>query len=220
MVDNDIIRKFIPGFTMGIVRAIISHPFEMLKLKSQMNINVNKYNGLAKGIHFSIISNSFERGVQFFYFNDILKKTNNPILSSLCASLLSTTISLPYNIILLRKTLLEKSVNLDNKTLIKGGSLEFSRNLLGSTIFMYSYNRLKTEQYPIYMCAISSSIIVWGVTYPIDNIKNQIISKNNIVYTRAFLYKGIQYPIIRSFPSSIAGFYVYEYLNNYLNNKI
>ena len=37
MIDiNQEVKKFIPGFTMGITRAIISHPFEMMKLKTQM----------------------------------------------------------------------------------------------------------------------------------------------------------------------------------------
>jgi hypothetical protein len=30
-------KKIIPGFMMGIVRAAISHPFEIMKLKSQIN---------------------------------------------------------------------------------------------------------------------------------------------------------------------------------------
>ena len=87
------IKKFIPGFTMGFVRSIISHPFEMLKLKTQMNINDNLFKNLFKGLHLSILSNSFERGIQFYYFEDIKKKTNNILLSSLYASLISTTIS-------------------------------------------------------------------------------------------------------------------------------
>jgi hypothetical protein len=55
------------------------------------------------------------------------------------------------------------------------------------------------------------------LTYPIDNIKNQFIAGNSIKYNVRFLYKGIQYPLIRSIPSSTIGFYIYEYLNNYLN---
>ena len=52
-------NKFIPGFSMGVTIAIISHPFEMLKLKSQMNITDNFYKGLFKGLHLSILSNSY-----------------------------------------------------------------------------------------------------------------------------------------------------------------
>jgi len=211
------IKKFIPGFIMGFVRSIISHPFEILKLKTQMNINNNLFKNLFSGLHLSILSNSFERGIQFYYFEDIKKKTNNILLSSVYASLISTTISLPYNVVLLKKNILNKSALIDKNILFKSASLEYSRNLSGSSIFLYSYNKFKELNYPIYVCSILSSTIVWTLTYPIDNIKNQFIAGNNIKYSLRFLYNGIQYPIIRSIPSSTVGFYVYEYLNNYLN---
>ena len=211
------INKFIPGFVMGVVRSIISHPFEMLKLKSQMNINEQMYKNLFKGLHLSVISNSLERGIQFYYFEDIKKKTNNLVLSSLYASCISTTISLPYNIILLKKNILNKSIHVSKSVIKTSIGLEYSRNLSGSFTFLYTYNKLKELCFPIYACAILSSTIVWSLTYPLDNIKNQIIAGNPIKYSLHFLYKGIQYPIVRSIPSSTVGFYVYEYLNNYLN---
>jgi hypothetical protein len=211
------IKQFIPGFIMGFVRSIISHPFEILKLKTQMNINKNLFKNLFNGLHLSILSNSFERGIQFYYFEDIKKKTNNLVLSSIYASLISTTISLPYNVILLKKNILNSSMSINKSILIKSASLEYSRNLSGSTIFLYSYNKLKELNYPIYVCSILSSMFVWTLTYPIDNIKNQFIANNTIKYNLKFLYNGIQYPLIRSIPSSTIGFYVYEYLNNYLN---
>lgn len=217
MINKEEINKFIPGFVMGFIRSIISHPFEIMKLRSQMNIQKNFYNNLSKGLHLSIISNSLERGIQFYYFQE-KNKTQSIIISSIYASFISTSISLPYNIILLKKTVLMSNINIKNDILLKGGTLEYSRNLLGSTLFLYSYNSIKKTGQPIYVSSILSSIIVWLVTYPIDNIKNQIISKNNIKKDFKSLYKGIQYPILRSIPSSSIGLYVYENLNNYLNN--
>jgi hypothetical protein len=214
-------NKFIPGFTMGITRAIISHPFEILKLKSQMNIKDNFYKNLFKGVHLSILSNSFERGIQFYWFDKFKKKYNNDLLSSFSASLISTGITLPYNVILLKKTLLKNTDKVTKKILFKSGSLEYLRNISGSTVFLYSYNYFRSDnKYPIYISAITSSFIVWGFTYPIDNIKNQIIAERNINYNILNLYKGIQYPLIRSIPSSIVGFYVFECVNNYFNNNI
>ena len=210
------INKFIPGFTMGIVRSTISHPFEMLKLKTQMGINENIFKNLYKGLHLSIISNSIERGIQFYYF-DKFKKNNNIFISSLYSSLISTSISLPYNIILLKKNILKDTIHVDRSILFKSGMLEYKRNILGSTIFLYSYDTFKNNNIPFQIAGVLSSIIVWGITYPIDNIKNQIIAKQKIYYNLPFLYRGIQYPIFRSVPSAIIGLYVYEYLNNYLN---
>jgi hypothetical protein len=212
-------NKFIPGFTMGITRAIISHPFEMLKLKSQMNIKDNFYKNLFQGVHLSILSNSIERGIQFYWFDKFKKKYDNSLLSSFYASLISTGITLPYNIILLKNTLLKNTDKITNKALFKSGGLEYIRNISGSTVFLYSYNYFRTDNNPIYVSSIASSFIVWGFTYPIDNIKNQVIAGRNIDYSLINLYKGIQYPLIRSIPSSIVGFYVFEYMNNYFNNK-
>jgi len=212
-------KNFIPGFTMGITRAIVSHPFEIMKLKSQMNITSNFYRNLFRGVHLSIISNSLERGIQFYWFDKFKKKYNNNLQSSFLASLISTSISLPYNVILLRNTLLKNNNKISKNILIKSGCLEYIRNISGSTIFMFSYNYFKDNNKPIYVSSILSSVIVWSLTYPIDNIKNNIIAEKKINYTIYNLYNGVQYPMIRSIPSSVIGFYVYEYLNKYLNNK-
>jgi hypothetical protein len=201
---------------MGFVRATISHPFEILKLQSQMGLK-KKYNiSLYKGLHLSIISNSVERGIQFYYF-DNFKKNHGLFISSLYSSLISTFVTLPYNVVLLKKTILKTTYGIDKQIVLKSGLLEYNRNILGSTTFLYSYQTLKNYNIPFQISGIMSSIIVWLITYPIDNIKNQIIAKQQIAYNIPFLYRGIQYPLIRSFPSSFIGFYVYESMNKYLN---
>ena len=208
--------KFVPGFTMGFVRSIISHPFEMLKLQSQMGLKLHYNTALYKGVHLSIMSNSLERGIQFYYF-DNFKKNHGLFISSLYSSLISTFITLPYNVVLLKKNILKTTYGIDKQLLIKSGLLEYNRNIIGSTTFLYSYQTLKDYNIPFQISGIMSSIIVWLTTYPIDNIKNQIIAKQQITYNIPFLYRGIQYPLLRSFPSSFIGFYVYEYTNKYLN---
>lgn len=214
--DTINIKNFIPGFTMGIVRAIISHPFEMLKLKSQMNIEkIDFYKNLFKGVHLSVISNSIERGIQFGLFEKF-KKNDNIITASLKSSVLSTSISLPYNIILLRKYILTSSILIPKKVFYKSVILEYVRNFSGSIIFLSSYNYLKDNNIPIICRAPLASCIVWTITYPIDSYKNLLLSNNNEINIKN-LYKGIQYPLIRSIPSSIIGFYVYEYMLKLVN---
>ena len=39
-MNTEDMKKIIPGFTMGMVRAVISHPFEMMKLKMPFKFNV------------------------------------------------------------------------------------------------------------------------------------------------------------------------------------
>lgn len=207
------LKNIIPGFTMGIVRASISHPFEIMKLKSQIGQNDFFYKNLFKGLHYSIITNAFERGIQFGLYEKF-KLNDNNLTSSTKASLISTILTLPYNIILLRNVVMKSTFRLPKSIFYKSATLEYTRNLTASILFLSSYNSMKNYDIPIFLRAPISSCFVWCLTYPIDTYKNILISckKENVSIKR--LYKGIQYPIIRSIPSSIIGFYVYEYILN------
>ena len=210
-MNKEDIKKIIPGFTMGIVRASISHPFEMMKLKSQIGQKENFYKNLFKGVHYSIITNSLERGIQFGLYEKF-KLNNNNLTSSLKASLISTTLSFPYNILLLRNIIMKSSLIIPKTIFYKSIFLEYNRNLSGSILFLSSYNYLKEKDYPVFYRAPISSCFVWLLTYPIDSYKNILISQEKINIGIKRLYKGIQYPLLRSIPSSIVGFYVYEYI--------
>ena len=99
----------------------------------------------------------------------------------------------------------------------KSAFLEYSRNLSGSILFLSSYNYLKEKELPILYRAPLSSCLVWTLTYPLDSYKNILLSnQNKEIINIQRLYKGIQYPLIRSIPSSIIGFYVYEYMLEYM----
>ena len=208
----------IPGFTMGIVRAAISHPFEMMKIKSQINYQGQFYNNLFKGIHYSVITNALERGIQFGLYEKF-KLNDNNITSSAKASVISTSLSLPYNIVLLRNVVMKSTIQIPKTIFYKSALLEYTRNLSGSILFLSSYNYLKEKDVPISVRAPASSCIVWLFTYPVDSYKNILIS-NQTTHSISFkrLYSGIQYPLMRSIPSSIAGFYVYEYMLSYINS--
>jgi hypothetical protein len=212
------VKKMIPGFTMGIVRAAISHPFEMMKIKSQINYQGQFYNNLFKGIHYSVITNALERGIQFGLYEKF-KLNDNNITSSAKASVISTSLSLPYNIVLLRNVVMKSTIQIPKTIFYKSALLEYTRNLSGSILFLSSYNYLKEKDVPITVRAPASSCIVWLFTYPVDSYKNILLS-NQSTHSISFkrLYSGIQYPLMRSIPSSIAGFYVYEYMLSYINS--
>ena len=205
------VKTFIPGFLMGATRALISHPFEILKIKSQLN--VKKDIPLFKGLHYSLIATGIERGLQFGLYD--LFKTNNDsnLVSSFKASILSTFVGIPYNFYIVNKSIMNQKCSFYLFNLSKTIPLEYSRSYLGSTLFLYTYHELKEYDISPWLSAFGGTSCVWFFTYPIDNIRNQIISKNMNFQVKN-LYKGIQYPIIRSIPSSIVGMYVYETVKN------
>jgi len=208
----DTVKSILPGFTMGIVRAAISHPFEIMKLKSQINHTTEPiYRNMFRGIQYSLVANAIERGIQFGLYEKF-KLNDGNILSSAKASLISTSISLPYNIILLRNTVMKSYVSIPPNIFYKSAGLEYSRNFSGSILFLSSYNYMKEHDVPIYVRAPIASSVVWALTYPLDSYKNMLISNTRDTLSIKRLYKGIEYPLMRSVPSSIIGFYVYEYM--------
>ena len=212
---NEEIRKFIPGFGMGLTRAAISHPFEILKIQSQLGKQIIIDRKIFKGISYSLFANGIERGVQFYFFNKFKSENKDRLNSALKSSIISTGISFPYNIILIKRIISDRKNRLDNNIFIKSGLLELSRNLMGSTIFLYSYDYYKSKIELFFIPPVLATTNVWLITYPIDTVKNQLINDGKIGNVR-LLYKGIKYPLIRSLPSSIVGMYVYEKLLNYL----
>lgn len=205
-------NNFIPGFAMGITRAIVSHPFEILKIKSQLN-KKELYKNLFRGLHYSVISNGLSRSVQFYFYDYFLNNSSN-LISSAKASVLSTIVELPYSYLMVNKSVQNNKLNINLLNISKTIPLEFTRSILGSTIFLYTYNELKDKKYPLWLCAFGGTTTVWSLTYPLDNLRNQIISNNKLNILK--LYNGVQYPILRSIPSSIIGMYVYEKTKEYI----
>ena len=194
-------KTFIPGFAMGTTRALISHPFEILKIKSQLNIK--KKIPLFKGLHYSLLASGAEKGIQFGLYDFFKSNADSNFACSLKASALSTFIGIPYNFYIVNKSVVNQKFKFNLSNLSRTVPLEYSRSFISSSIFLYTYNELKDNNIPLWLSAFVATTTVWSVTYPIDNIRNQIISKtNNLAFKN--LYRGIQYPILRSIPSSIA----------------
>lgn len=197
------IKKFLPGFMLGFTRSIVSHPFEILKIKSQLN-NKNKIN-LLRGIQYSILSSGLERGLQFYLFDKYLKN-NSLLVSSLQASFFTSLISVPYNNIIVNKIILKKELNKKNMSKIFG--IEFSRSFLASNIFLTSYKIFQDKGFSLTTSALLATTNVWLLTYPIDNYRNHLMSNKKINILK--LYNGIQYPILRNIPSTFIGMFMYE----------
>ena len=175
-------KNLLPGFCMGITRSIISHPFEILKIKSQLdfnNHNKDLYKGLFRGLHYSMISSGIERGLQFALYDYFKKNNNSNFISSLKASSLSTLVATPYNYFMVNKAVMNTNVGFNITKLSKTIPIEYSRTFLASSMFLYTYNNLKDDyKCPLWLSAFGGTTAVWTFVYPLDNIRNQIIQKN------------------------------------------
>ena len=204
-------KEFFPGFAMGVTRSIISHPFEILKIQSQLHLKQTK-NNLFNGLHYSIISSGMERGIQFFAY-DHFRKNDNNIISALKSSILSTFIGVPYNFLMIKT---QKTI-INDHIFHKIIPLEYTKSLIGSSIFLYTYNEVKSKKYPLWFSSFCGTTLSWLTIYPIDTIRNIIIGYNTHTNIKLrCLYRGVHYPVLRSIPSSICGMYVYEEIKNFL----
>ena len=118
---------------------------------------------------------------------------------------------------MVNNSVINKQFKFNLQNLSKTIPIEYSRSFIGSSLFLYTYNELKENNVPLWLSAFGGTTSVWMITYPLDNIRNQIIRDNNILkFDIKNIYRGVQYPILRSIPLSIVGMYVYEKVKNYI----
>ena len=161
MTSNEIsIKTFVPGFSMGITRALVSHPFEILKIKSQLNLK--KKVPLFKGLHYSLLASGIERGIQFGLYDFFKNNNDSNLVSSLKASALSTCIGIPYNFYIVNKSVVNQKFKFNLSNLSKTIPLEYSRSYLGSVLFLYTYNELKNNDVPLWLSAFCEAQQVFG----------------------------------------------------------
>jgi hypothetical protein len=194
----------IPGFFQGIVRVLISHPFDYIRLHLQTNnansinefLRKNSYKNLYRGIAIPLITVPIDRAIQFKIY-ETLNRYTNPFVSGGICGIISSLITLPSNYLCNNFIINEKKSSLKNfiikmyneKKYIKftyGYKPELLRSILGSSIYLGVYGNLRniygndTKQ-----SIINSSIagiLVWTITFPIDTIKvEQQINNNSSV---------------------------------------
>jgi hypothetical protein len=197
-----------------------------------------------RGIGYPLLFFPIDRAISFKIYDDLNKKKYNPYLSGLFASIISsfTNVPLQYissNVIHMDKDKYKgvfsfiKNELVSKNNIYKGYFVETSRGMIGSTIFLGTYGNLKNtfpdKKKYILISSLLAVSTTWILTFPIDTIRTDFQTSNeklyNLIKNRyknyGFLnfYKGLQPVLLRSFPSSILGMYVYETVKNYLESK-
>jgi len=240
-------KDLIPGYCSGMVRVLISHPFDYIRLYLQMNrsntfkeffqeIPITK---LYKGVKIPLMIVPIDRSIQFKSYEYLNKLQFNPFVSGALCGIISTLFTLPSNY-LINKYLLDKHRTImdilknDYSNMYKGFRPEIIRSILGSGIYLGVYGSMRNRYPPndTIQSIINSSfagIAVWTITYPLDTLKvEQQIHHYTIeeIYTKRIkikgffnLWKGILPIYIRSIPSSSAGMLVYETVRKYTQDE-
>lgn len=163
------------GFIAGVVRAIISQPFDTIKTKMQSGNYRNsieclkltvKNEGilfLYKGIAFPLIGNSFIVGTHFYVYHKLIEKPT--YISGGCAGFFSSFISNPVELVRIKMQLSDKSGNNKNYKnsfvclknifkyngyagIFKGQEITTLRDTIGYSCFFHVYkNYYKYESY-------------------------------------------------------------------------
>jgi hypothetical protein len=199
----------------------------------------NDRKAFLRGISFPLVSFPIDRAISYKIYEDLNKSNFNPYQSAFCSGIFSSILNVPMqyfttNAITMKKEEYKGMIHLIKKTLnnknnfYKGYSLDTSRSLLGSTLFLGTYGNIKKSlpenNYSTIISSLGSISITWIITFPIDTIRveKQISEKNikTIILDRykknGFLnfYNGLTPVLIRSFPSTIIGMLVYENTRN------
>jgi len=241
---DDKLLTFLPGFMQGLTRVTISYPFDYIRVHLQKNkykntleyIKNNSFKNfhLYRGIRYPLSIIPLDRAITFKLYED-LNKRFNPLLSSFCVSLITCIYNVPLQSIN-TNYILENSKkgyfsfikdlikNYKANYIFKSYSTEYTRLVLGSTLYMGIYGNLRkiTPQEKKYtmMNGILTSLITWSLIYPLDTVRVEhqtnrmglyktVINKYIKQGIRSF-YRGMGLVFIRTIPSSSIGMLVYE----------
>jgi hypothetical protein len=236
----------LPGFMQGLTRVLISHPFDYVRLHLQTNksnsindfFKNNSYKNLYRGVSVPLITVPIDRAIQFKSY-EFLNKHTNPFISGGICGIFSSFFVLPSNYICNNYILNKNNVSLKKfiydikfEKLFYGYKPELIRSTLGTSIYLGIYGTLRNNYgNDTKQSVINSSIAgisVWTITYPIETLKVEQQTNNNIEIKKILktriqnygilnLWKGILPIYLRTLPSSIIGMVVYENTKKILN---
>ena len=232
----------LPGFAQGLTKVCISFPFDVVKVKLQKNKNFNTRTCLSyylkndpkiflRGLSIPLITVSAERALSFKLYEHLNNKYN-PYISGLITSVIFSPLNVPMqyltnNIIHDEKKEYKSFIKkeLYSTRIFKGYSSELSKNMIGSTLYLGTYGNIRTKlpdnNIGFATSGIIASLSSWVVIFPIDTVRTEIQTTQNMSYKSIILnriktqgycsfWRGIIPVFIRSIPSSGFGMLVYE----------
>lgn len=214
-------KSLLSGFLSGIIHTIIGYPLDTLKTLKQSESKV-KNNNLFKGLSYPLAQVSIINSVTFGS-NNYLKKFNDNNMSNFYTGIISSIICTPldkYKI--MRQYNLKYDINIKN--IIKSYNkthIVTLRELPATYIYFASYDKLKENNFSIFISGSIAGVNSWLFTYPFDTIKTRIQSNTSKTILEAFkkgnLFSGLGFCLSRAFIVNGVNFSVYEYFMKKLN---
>lgn len=228
----------IPGFIQGIVRVLVSYPFDYIRTNIQSQQYKSGYEFIKhvklspikayNGVSIPLCTVPFDRAINFYIYEKCKKRNISSIFSSIIAASLCSVYFVPLNFFSTKLVLSNSSVKDTFKSFKQFRSLQFYkgftpdiiRSMSSSILFMSCYGILRdntpTEKHNYMLFGVCSSIFSWIFTYPLDTLRilkqNSSESYLNLISNHyKHSYKGFSYILIRSIPSAGAGMSAYEY---------
>ena len=224
----------LPGFIQGLVRVIVSYPFDYIRTNIQTqqytsitdfyknnNMSLTK---LYKGLSVPLLTVPIDRAVQFYIFEECNRRKFTTSQSSFIATLISSIYSVPINYLQTRIMTEKSEVNKIKTLRYKGFYSDLSRNFLSSFLYLGIYGELRKripkENHNYFLFGVTTSTLMWSIVYPLDTIRvlkqtsdsSYIkIIKNTSIKN---YYRGLPLVIVRSIPSSGFGMMSYEFTRN------
>jgi len=201
------------------MQTIISHPFDTLKTWRQ-NTTLKTPNftikNLYKGIKYPFMQNCFVTTTSLstnFYFK---KKTGNIYISSFLSGIITTVISCPLDTFKIaeQQQITQKITFSKLIEAYKNLPISLARKVPGNVIFFSTYEKMKQNNLPFFVCGSIAGCSSWSFTYPIDTVKTRMQSGSySSIYDaikEGKFYRGFSVCLCRAILVNGFGLFVYE----------
>ena len=229
---------FKAGFLAGITGTLIGHPFDSVKIHSQLYRHssdwvslrsiVQRFGlaGLYNGVTGPLLTRSIVKGSVFATYERsrraLITWDVDPLLRMAVAGGASgvtcALISAPLELIKIRNQLGFKFRETLRKTGLKGLNLGLTQALARDcsyhALYFPMYDYFKEKGVPLAGGFVGS--LSWAIIYPFDVLKSREQSKDLLRVDRATLYKGLYKgllpTVLRAFPVHYVTLSMYDYL--------
>lgn len=216
----------ISGLISGVIKTIISHPFDTMKTwKQNCSIKTPKLTipNLYRGIKYPFFQNSIVVCTTLSSNEYFKRKIDSVLVSNFISGFITTIFTCPLDVFKIteQQHIKRKFKSSDIIKMYKNLPISLTKKVTGNMIFFVTYEEAKKHKLPYFICGALSGCASWSVTYPIDTIKTRIQSGlynsiNDAIKEKQF-YKGFNVCIARAILVNGFGLYVYETILNKFN---